>query len=153
MARRAALARRRAHGLVGGPPLSDGHAAQTHAASDVVPLERLPYNGYDVLEPDIDFDRWRLAVSGAVAGPGEYTLDQVRHLPKVVQNTRHVCIEGWGSSSSDARSGLRAVRWPANRPLGDEEEGGTSPPGRQDRFILDDSGGEEISSVAVPPGP
>jgi hypothetical protein len=27
-----------------------------------VPFERFPYNGYDVLEPSIDFDRWALAV-------------------------------------------------------------------------------------------
>jgi DMSO/TMAO reductase YedYZ molybdopterin-dependent catalytic subunit len=34
-------------------------------------------------------------VSGLVQSPGAYTLDAIRHLPKVVQNTRHVCIEGW----------------------------------------------------------
>ena len=27
--------------------------------------------------------------------PGAYTLDQIRALPKVTQNTRHVCVEGW----------------------------------------------------------
>ena len=72
-----------------------GHLAPEYADSDVVPFERFPYNGYDILEPDIDFDAWRLVVSGAVARPGEYTLADLRRLPKVVQNTRHVCVEGW----------------------------------------------------------
>lgn len=71
------------------------HLAQEYRASDVVPFERFPYNYYDILEPDIDFDAWRLVVSGAVARPGEYTLDRIRALPKIVQNTRHVCVEGW----------------------------------------------------------
>jgi DMSO/TMAO reductase YedYZ molybdopterin-dependent catalytic subunit len=72
-----------------------GHLAQTYASSDVVPFDKFPYNGYDVLEPALDLAALRLAVSGAVARPGEYTLEQVRSLPKVVQNTRHVCVEGW----------------------------------------------------------
>lgn len=72
-----------------------GHLAPEYADSDIVPFERFPYNGYDILEPDIDFDAWRLVVSGAVARPGQYTLADIRRLPKVVQNTRHVCVEGW----------------------------------------------------------
>lgn len=71
------------------------HLAQTYPDADVVPFPRFPYNGYDVLEPQIDFATWRLEVKGAVAHPGPYTLDQIRALPKVVQNTRHVCVEGW----------------------------------------------------------
>lgn len=73
-----------------------GHQlAHSHAAADVVPIEQFPYNYYDVLEPEIDFARWSLAVSGAVARPGAYTLDQIRALPKQTHNTRHVCVEGW----------------------------------------------------------
>ena len=30
-----------------------------------------------------------------MAHPGAYTLDQIRALPKITQNTRHVCVEGW----------------------------------------------------------
>jgi DMSO/TMAO reductase YedYZ molybdopterin-dependent catalytic subunit len=71
------------------------HPAGAYSDLDVVPIDRFPYNGYDVLEPELDFDRWRLKVGGAVARPGEYTLEQIRALPKVVQNTRHVCVEGW----------------------------------------------------------
>jgi DMSO/TMAO reductase YedYZ molybdopterin-dependent catalytic subunit len=72
-----------------------GHLAPTYSEREVVPFERFPYNGYDVLEPEIDFDRWALTVGGAVSRPGRYTLDQIRALPKVTQNTRHVCVEGW----------------------------------------------------------
>ena len=71
------------------------HLAPTFSERDVVPFERFPYNGYDVLEPEIDFDRWALTVGGAVSRPGRYTLDQIRALPKITQNTRHVCVEGW----------------------------------------------------------
>ena len=72
-----------------------GHLAPTFSDRDVVPFERFPYNGYDVLEPAIDFDRWALTVGGAVTRAGRYTLDQIRALPRVTQNTRHVCVEGW----------------------------------------------------------
>src|SRR5258708_21974381 len=72
-----------------------GHRAPVFADADVVAFERFPYNGYDVLEPSIDFDRWALTVGGAVARGGRYSLDQIRALPKVTQNTRHVCVEGW----------------------------------------------------------
>lgn len=71
------------------------HLARTYDRADVVPFDRFPYNWYDVLEPDIDFANWRLEVKGEVVHPGAYTLDQIRALPKLVQNTRHVCVEGW----------------------------------------------------------
>jgi DMSO/TMAO reductase YedYZ molybdopterin-dependent catalytic subunit len=72
-----------------------GHPAPLFPDGDVVPFERFPYNGYDVLEPAIDFERWALTVGGAVKSAGRYTLNQIRGLPKVTQNTRHVCVEGW----------------------------------------------------------
>ncbi len=71
------------------------HGAPVFADADVVPFERFPYNGYDVIEPAIDFDSWALTVGGAVTRAGRYSLDQIRALPKVTQNTRHVCVEGW----------------------------------------------------------
>ena len=72
-----------------------GHVAPTFDDGAAVPFEQFPYNGYDVMEPDIDFERWTLAVGGSVSRPGEYTLAQIQALPKVRQNTRHVCVEGW----------------------------------------------------------
>ncbi len=72
-----------------------GHLAPTFADSDLTPLEKFPINDYDVDDPDVDFERWTLTVSGAVQKPGEYTLAQIQALPKVTQNTRHVCVEGW----------------------------------------------------------
>ena len=69
--------------------------AQTFSNSDVVPFERFPYNFYDVPDPGADLEKWTLTVQGMVQRPGEYKLEQVQALPKIVQNTRHVCVEGW----------------------------------------------------------
>jgi DMSO/TMAO reductase YedYZ molybdopterin-dependent catalytic subunit len=69
--------------------------APTFSASMVVPLEKFPYNGYDVIDPEVDLGNWTLTVEGAVKRPGEYKLEQVQALPKLVQNTRHICVEGW----------------------------------------------------------
>lgn len=71
------------------------HLATTYPDASAAPLEKFPYNFFDVLEPDIDFATWSLKVGGSVARPGELTLDQIRALPKVTENTRHVCVEGW----------------------------------------------------------
>jgi len=72
-----------------------GHLAPTFADSEVAPFSKFPINGYDVDDPGVDFDLWNLTVSGLVQKPAEYTLAQVQALPKVTQNTRHVCVEGW----------------------------------------------------------
>lgn len=71
------------------------HLAPTFANSELTPFARFPINDYDVDDPGIDLERWTLAVTGAVQKPGRYTLAQVQALPKVTQNTRHVCVEGW----------------------------------------------------------
>ena len=71
------------------------HRVVSRPDTEVVPFEQFPYNGYDILEPAIDLSTWALRVSGAVARPGAYRLEQIRALPKIVQNTRHVCVEGW----------------------------------------------------------
>ena len=69
--------------------------APTYADTDVTPLDRFPLNSYLVHDPEIDLEHWRLSVSGRVSKPGDYTLDAIRSLPHVTQNTRHICIEGW----------------------------------------------------------
>ena len=71
-----------------------GHLAPTYPDSALTPLNRFAYNSYDTDTPEIDPD-WALEVSGLVEKPGNYSLDDIRRLPKVSQNTRHVCIEGW----------------------------------------------------------
>jgi DMSO/TMAO reductase YedYZ molybdopterin-dependent catalytic subunit len=87
--------------------------AQTYGNNQVAPFEKFPYNYYDVADPDVDLDKWTLTVEGMVQRPGDYTLEQIQAFPKVVQNTRHVCVEGWdvignfgGTRASDF---LRAV--------------------------------------------
>jgi DMSO/TMAO reductase YedYZ molybdopterin-dependent catalytic subunit len=72
-----------------------GHLAPTFTDSELTPFNKFPINDYDVDDPQVDFDRWTLTVSGSVAKPGEYTLAQIGQLPKISQNTRHVCVEGW----------------------------------------------------------
>ncbi len=72
-----------------------GHLATTFANSELTPFEKFPINGYDVEDPDVDLEHWTLTVGGAVQKPGEYTLAQIQALPRMRQNTRHVCVEGW----------------------------------------------------------
>lgn len=72
-----------------------GHLAPTFADSELTPFPKFPINDYDVDDPGVDLDHWTLTVSGAVQKPGDYTLAQIQALPKVRQNTRHVCVEGW----------------------------------------------------------
>jgi DMSO/TMAO reductase YedYZ molybdopterin-dependent catalytic subunit len=72
-----------------------GHWAPTFSDSDVAAFDTFPINGYDIDDPGVDFDTWRLKVSGAVRQPGEYTLAQIQTLPRIRQNTRHICVEGW----------------------------------------------------------
>lgn len=90
--------------LRSGLALNDGAALaafrSTHLAPslddrDVTPRERFPLNSYLTHDPEVDLDTWELEVSGLVQRPGAYSLDAIRELPKVVQNTRHICIEGW----------------------------------------------------------
>jgi DMSO/TMAO reductase YedYZ molybdopterin-dependent catalytic subunit len=71
------------------------HLAPTFADSELTPLEKFYVNDYDVDDPEVDFDKWTLTVSGSVQKPGDYTLAQIQALPKLRQNTRHVCVEGW----------------------------------------------------------
>jgi len=46
-------------------------------------------------DPHIDLAKWTLKVDGAVQKPGDYSLDTIKALPKLTENTRHVCVEGW----------------------------------------------------------
>ena len=72
-----------------------GHLAPTFRDSELTPFEKFPINGYDVDDPGVNFENWTLTVSGAVQKPGEYKLAHVQALPRIRQNTRHVCVEGW----------------------------------------------------------
>ena len=82
------------------------HPAQTFSDSEVVPFAKFPYNGYDVLDPQVDLEKWTLTVSGDVQHPGEYKLGQVLALPKITQNTRHICVEGWDVIGSFGGTGI-----------------------------------------------
>jgi DMSO/TMAO reductase YedYZ molybdopterin-dependent catalytic subunit len=71
------------------------HLAPTFSDSDVARFDTFPINYYEIDDPGIDFDTWTLNVSGAVQKPGEYKLAQIQALPRIRQNTRHICVEGW----------------------------------------------------------
>ena len=71
------------------------HLARTYADSQVAPIDRFPFNTYDVDDPGIDLAAWRLQVDGLVKRSGAYTLADFASLPKFTQNTKHVCVEGW----------------------------------------------------------
>jgi DMSO/TMAO reductase YedYZ molybdopterin-dependent catalytic subunit len=71
------------------------HLAHEFADTDVVPFDKFPYNYYDVVDPGVDLDTWSLRVGGAVSRGGTYRLEQIQSLPRIRQNTRHVCVEGW----------------------------------------------------------
>src|SRR5262245_58769671 len=69
--------------------------APTFDDREVTPLDRYPINSCLAGDPEVDLDEWRLEGSGLVQRAGDYALDALSRLPKVVQNTRHLCIEGW----------------------------------------------------------
>jgi DMSO/TMAO reductase YedYZ molybdopterin-dependent catalytic subunit len=72
-----------------------GHMAATFDDSELTPFNKFPINDYDVDDPGVDFDKWTLTVTGEVQKPGDYKLAQIQALPRIRQNTRHVCVEGW----------------------------------------------------------
>jgi DMSO/TMAO reductase YedYZ molybdopterin-dependent catalytic subunit len=71
------------------------HLAPTFSSLDLTPFDKFPFNTYDMDDPGINLEKWVFTVSGAVQKPGDYSLSQIQALPKVTQNTRHVCVEGW----------------------------------------------------------
>ncbi len=71
------------------------HLASTFGEFELTPFDKFPINGYDVADPGVDLDKWTLNVTGEVKNPGNYTLEQIKALPKMTQNTRHICVEGW----------------------------------------------------------
>jgi DMSO/TMAO reductase YedYZ molybdopterin-dependent catalytic subunit len=83
------------HDWASGVMFRKGHLAQTFSDSELTPFDRFPLNTYDVDDPGVNFENWTFTVSGAVQRPGEYTLAQIQSLPRIRQNTRHVCVEGW----------------------------------------------------------
>jgi DMSO/TMAO reductase YedYZ molybdopterin-dependent catalytic subunit len=71
------------------------HLAPEFADADLTPFAKFPINDYDIDDPGVDFENWTLTVSGAVQRPGDYKLEKIQALPRIRQNTKHVCVEGW----------------------------------------------------------
>src|SRR5688572_10273128 len=74
---------------------SPDRLAQTFSNHELTPIEQFPINSYSDYNPENDLANWTLTVEGMVARPGEYTVDQIKALPRQSQNVRHICIEGW----------------------------------------------------------
>lgn len=72
-----------------------GHTVPAFSDAELTPLERFPLNSYIADDPEVNLDAWRLQVAGLTQRPGEYRLSDLQTLPKVSQNTRHICVEGW----------------------------------------------------------
>ena len=69
--------------------------APTFADADLTPFAKFPINGYDVDDPGVDFDKWTLTVTGSSKNLGTTRWPKFRLCPRLTQNTRHVCVEGW----------------------------------------------------------
>lgn len=89
---------RRLHHALAGP----GAMAREFSEADLSPV--FPANGstnpddpvYRKLAAD-GFQDWQLDVSGLVANPRKFSLDDLRDLPARTQITRHDCVEGWSA--------------------------------------------------------
>ena len=86
---------------------STSRLAPTFPDSEVAPPDRFPLTSYADDDPGVDLGAWTLQVDGLVARPGNYTLQQIQALPKVRENTRHVCVEGWDVIGSFAGAQLK----------------------------------------------
>lgn len=76
--------------------------APEYTAADLSPV--FPANGND--NPDNPayqalaqqhFVGWKLAISGLVQQPADFSLAELRQLPARTQITRHDCVEGWSA--------------------------------------------------------
>jgi DMSO/TMAO reductase YedYZ molybdopterin-dependent catalytic subunit len=46
--------------------------------------------------PRVDLKTWRLKVEGLVGQPVSLSFDDIKALPKMIQNKSFICVEGWG---------------------------------------------------------
>ena len=64
---------------------------------ELTPIDKFYVNTYDLDDPGVDLEKWdadrqrrRQKALRTIS-----TLAQIQSLPKLTQNTRHVCVEGW----------------------------------------------------------
>jgi DMSO/TMAO reductase YedYZ molybdopterin-dependent catalytic subunit len=66
------------------------------ADKDLTPESKFRVNNYDTDTPPSETtENCRLYVGGLVKHPGYYSLAQIKELHRQVQNSKHVCVEGW----------------------------------------------------------
>lgn len=72
---------------------------QHYKKSDISPFFRV--NGYPPKTPEYEklkennFADWKLKIDGLVENPQEFSLEDLKTLPKHEQITKHNCIQGW----------------------------------------------------------
>src|SRR5271165_48097 len=49
-----------------------GHLAPTFGDSELTPFDKFPINDYDVDDPQLDLENWRLSVGGMVGKVGDF---------------------------------------------------------------------------------
>lgn len=75
------------------------HSHQEYPPSDITSYFWV--NGRPPVEDEFeqlrrnDFRDWRLQIGGEIAQPLSLSLDDLRHMPKQTQITKHNCIQGW----------------------------------------------------------
>lgn len=85
-----------------------GRLAETYPDSAIT--RPFPFNGYyaEANAPDVDEDRYRLAVDGLVSNKRAWPLDDLYALPQETQVTRLVCVEGWSAIGKWTGTPLKA---------------------------------------------
>ncbi len=71
--------------------------APTHAVTDIV--RPFPFNAFYAEDeaPEIDSADYALEVGGMVSEKKTWTLAEIAALPREIQITEHICIEGWSA--------------------------------------------------------
>ena len=74
---------------------SETHLAREYTADEVA--HEFRYNAYFPVKDVVPIDpgTYRLGLSGLIADKQPWTVAQLLALPRKMQRTRHVCVEGW----------------------------------------------------------
>jgi DMSO/TMAO reductase YedYZ molybdopterin-dependent catalytic subunit len=96
-----------------GPSGYDGLRLRGPRTDPVTPNGRFYIVTKNYVDPDVDPDLWRLAVSGSVERPHTYTLPELRGLPAVEQETTLECISNGVGGGLMSNAVWRGIPLPA----------------------------------------
>lgn len=97
---------------------SNGHLVKTYPASAI---GKIKVNGKFGLDPELDLNAWRLAVTpyGASAPSAQLTMADLRTLPRYEEVIDFKCVEGWSTVTQFA--GVRLADFTARFAPGSEK--------------------------------